>query len=767
MIGWVKSWLHDVLSRFISNKRGNVAMIFGLSLLPLVAAGGVAVDMSRAMIVRHRLSEALDAAGLAAGREFDQGLDAVTAVAQQYFAANYPEAELGVPAQIQVAMEGSTISLSVTADVETTLMNVLGFDYLNVGVSSEITRSGKSLEIALALDVTGSMSGQKIIDLKTAAKDLIDTVVWDSQGGEFTSKVALVPFSMGVNVGAYANAVRGAPTAPLPVTSATWGKPITGATWKSGTAKTITGVTQFAAAARNITGATRASPVVITSGTHGLNTGNIVWIQGVNGMTQLNNRYYTVTRLTSSTYSLNGVNGTTYSSYTSGGTGRRCTVAQCSPVVTSNTHGFANGDTVYISGVGGMTQINNQKFTVANAATNTFSLSGVEGGAYSTYTSGGTAQECLNSGCYVVVTAASHGFTNGNTVYIDGVGGMTQINDDDYTVASSTTNTFVLSGEVGTSYGNYTSGGQVCVTSNCPVTITSNAHGFANGAYVYITDVGGMTELNGNTYTVASATTNTFQLSGTNGSNFSAHTSGGNVYCTTSGCQYYRFLNASGWSPTYKMYEITTCATERVGTDAYTDVAPSTSYVGRNYAPSDAPCLSSQIVPLTSNKDYLKAQIDLFTAQGTTAGQIGFAWAWYMISPNFAYIFPSSSQGVAYDSADTLKMAVLMTDGEFNTAYCNGVLSADSDAGSSSDRINCNATNGLAASQAPNVCTAMKSAGVEVYTVGFQLSVQSAIDMLNACATNAEQAFVADNGAELLAAFDAIATDISELRVSK
>jgi Flp pilus assembly protein TadG len=766
MLGWVMTWLRDLLSRFALNKAGNVAMVFGLSLVPLLAAGGVAVDMSRAMIVRHRLSEALDAAGLAAGRDFDQGLSAVTAVAQQYFDANYPAAELGVPGALQVSMEGGSISLTATAEVDTTLMQLVGFDYLNVGVSSEITREGKSLEIALALDVTGSMAGQKIIDLKTAAKDLIDTIVWDSQD-QFYSKVAIVPFSMGVNVGTYANSVRGTPTPAKAITGAMWGKAITNATWKSGTAKTITAVTPFAAASRNITGATKASPVVITSSSHGLNTGNIVWIQGVNGMTQLNNKFYTITRLSSSTYSLNGINGTSYSTYSSGGTGRRCTLAQCAPVVTSSSHGFANGDTIYITGIGGMTQINNRIFTVANTATNTYSLSGEQAGSYSTYTSGGTAQECLNSGCNVVITSASHGFSNGNTVHIDGVGGMTQINDDEFTVASAATNTFVLSGIVGTSYGNYTSGGQVCLTSNCPVTITSNSHGFANGAIVYISGVSGMTEVNDTTFTVASATTNTFQLSGINGSTYGTYTSGGEIDCTTAGCKYYRFLNASGWSPAYKLYQISTCATERVGSDAYTDVAPSTSYVGRNYAPSNAPCLSNQIVPLSTDKAYLKAQIDLFNAEGTTAGQIGFAWAWYMISPNFAYLFPSSSQAAAYNAPNTLKIAVLMTDGEFNTAYCNGVLSEDSGAGSSSDRINCNATNGSAASQAPNVCTAIKSAGVEVYTVGFQLSVQSAIDMLSACATDDAHAFVADNGSELAAAFDSIATDISELRLSK
>lgn len=60
-------------------------------------------------------------------------------------------------------------------------------------------------------------------------------------------------------------------------------------------------------------------------------------------------------------------------------------------VITSNAHGFANDKTVYIFGVGGMTQINNLFFTTSAVAANTFTLTEVNGAAYSAYTSGGTA----------------------------------------------------------------------------------------------------------------------------------------------------------------------------------------------------------------------------------------------------------------------------------------------------------------------------------------------------------------------------------------
>ena len=60
-----------------------------------------------------------------------------------------------------------------------------------------------------------------------------------------------------------------------------------------------------------------------------------------------------------------------------------------------------------------------------------------------------------------------------------------------------------------------------------PVVITAASHGMSNGDRVTIESVGGMTEVNGNTYVVAGVTTNTFQLSGVDGSAFTAYTSGG------------------------------------------------------------------------------------------------------------------------------------------------------------------------------------------------------------------------------------------------
>lgn len=60
-------------------------------------------------------------------------------------------------------------------------------------------------------------------------------------------------------------------------------------------------------------------------------------------------------------------------------------------VITSTAHGLSNGTVVFIDSVVGMVELNGRAFVTANVATDTFELKGVDGTAYTTYASGGTA----------------------------------------------------------------------------------------------------------------------------------------------------------------------------------------------------------------------------------------------------------------------------------------------------------------------------------------------------------------------------------------
>jgi hypothetical protein len=90
-------------------------------------------------------------------------------------------------------------------------------------------------------------------------------------------------------------------------------------------------------------------------------------------------------------------------------------VTQANPaVVTSVALGLANGIQILITGVVGMTQLNDCIHTVANVTADTFELAGVNSTAYGAYTSGGT----ITRGTFYVLkqSAAMKNITSGNTL---------------------------------------------------------------------------------------------------------------------------------------------------------------------------------------------------------------------------------------------------------------------------------------------------------------------------------------------------------------
>ena len=75
-------------------------------------------------------------------------------------------------------------------------------------------------------------------------------------------------------------------------------------------------------------------------------------------------------------------------------------------VITSAGHGFSNGDKLSIMKGVGMVELNTETaYTVASTATNTFALSGVNGSAFTAYTSGGEATKAATTAGDIVIDA--------------------------------------------------------------------------------------------------------------------------------------------------------------------------------------------------------------------------------------------------------------------------------------------------------------------------------------------------------------------------
>jgi hypothetical protein len=242
---------------------------------------------------------------------------------------------------------------------------------------------------------------------------------------------------------------------------------------------------------------------------------------------------------------------------------------------------------------------------------------------------------------------------------------------------------------------------------------------------------------------------------------------------------WYRFPKANGsGTNTFKVSD--RCVTERTGPSAFTDAGPDTpatkvgpAYLSNTNSPgncgemivANADVEKNSVQPLSSDKKMLKRRIDKLAVGGGTAGHLGTAWAWYMLSPNWGYLWQAQNQPKPYGTDKLVKYAILMTDGEYNTMYCNGAQAKNSN----SADINCNATNGQSYNQARTLCTNMKAKGITIYTVGFALSGSNSTSYqtLKQCASSSDKFFNAEDGTELRLSFRAIALEVAKLSLSQ
>lgn len=213
------------------------------------------------------------------------------------------------------------------------------------------------------------------------------------------------------------------------------------------------------------------------------------------------------------------------------------------------------------------------------------------------------------------------------------------------------------------------------------------------------------------------------------------------------------FRTMTGVNP----YSNWTSVVERSGAYALTDDPPSAvsyfpsyrakhgsalgpyGYLERNRS-SNTPT-TAIITPLSSNVTALKAAIDNYSANGATAGHIGTAWAWYLLSDKWTSIWTGASTPAAADDK-TMKIAVLMSDFDYNVYYQSS--NADMNA------------------QAAALCENMKAAGITIYTIGFQVdsNLSHAVDLFHNCASSPDKAIAANTGAEMIAAFQQIANTV-------
>ena len=122
--------IRSILRKFAASEGGNIAVIFAVSCIPLLAAMGVAVDYSRASRATTSMQDALDAASLALSRQSNLNTmtqSQIQTFVADYFKANFHDPELeGLVVNAAYSPSGPSVTVSATGTVPTQFMQLLG-----------------------------------------------------------------------------------------------------------------------------------------------------------------------------------------------------------------------------------------------------------------------------------------------------------------------------------------------------------------------------------------------------------------------------------------------------------------------------------------------------------------------------------------------------------------------------------------------------------------------------------------------------------------
>jgi Flp pilus assembly protein TadG len=195
-----------MFNRFFRNRDGGVAPFLAIAAIPLMGITGAALDYTRASSARTAMQSALDATALNLSKTA-QGLDAaqIQSQAEQVFSALFTRPEVdnvSIQTEFSSPQQGNfVLKITGNATISTQLVKLLGHSQFGFSANSEVLWGIKKLNLALALDNTGSMaSNGKMSALKTAAHNLIDTLKGaEKEPGDI--KVSIVPFAVDVNAG--------------------------------------------------------------------------------------------------------------------------------------------------------------------------------------------------------------------------------------------------------------------------------------------------------------------------------------------------------------------------------------------------------------------------------------------------------------------------------------------------------------------------------------------------------------------------------------
>jgi Flp pilus assembly protein TadG len=148
------------LFRPLGRRDGAVLVWFGVTIIPLLLAVGVGIDIARAYAVKVRLGAAIDDAGLAVATTLDPTINAANRL-NKYFYGNFASTQIGTATAVSMQNDATVtnaIDVTGTATVPTTFMALAGFNSITVSASAQIVRRAPNIDFYLLLDSSPSMA---------------------------------------------------------------------------------------------------------------------------------------------------------------------------------------------------------------------------------------------------------------------------------------------------------------------------------------------------------------------------------------------------------------------------------------------------------------------------------------------------------------------------------------------------------------------------------------------------------------------------------
>lgn len=165
-----------------------------------------------------------------------------------------------------------------------------------------------------------------------------------------------------------------------------------------------------------------------------------------------------------------------------------------------------------------------------------------------------------------------------------------------------------------------------------------------------------------------------------------------------------------------------------------------------------------EVTELSSDKTTLITQLESMKVRGDTYIPAGLTWAYRMMTPEVPFTGAGEFKG--HSNKGTFKSIVLMSDGANSRSprYKNNSSIGRDHFGGNENKAN---------QYTAESCTEIKSKGIEIYTIAFEVTDTDTIDMLELCATSSDHAYVATDADKLKETFKVIASEFKTVRLKR